>query len=129
MCLRLFFIYLLYVVNCNVCNVSCELHLHASFTLFTQILRLTMPLSDTEIIDYYDNSFEMHALPPAPNSVLFSTQGRGNNLESLQEMEAANNLNVIQRSQPSQPFRQPFHRSFSQPLTSWSGSIVCFEYF
>jgi hypothetical protein len=85
-----------------------------------------MPLSDTEIVDYYDNSFDINALPPAPNSVLFSTQGRGNNLESLQEMGAANNLNVIQRSQP---FRQPFHRSFSQPLTSWSGSIVCFEYF
>ena len=36
------------------------------------------------------------------------------------------NLNMMQRTQP---YRHPYHWGFSQPLTSWSGSIVCSKNF
>lgn len=92
-----------------------------------------------EIVDYHGEEFSLQAYPPAPDSVLFSLHGNCSSSERLEEMGVANNfvsgveptsqrninLNMMQRSQPP---RQPYHRSYSQPVRSWSGSMVCSEY-
>jgi hypothetical protein len=106
-----------------------------TFTLTSRTSRELHELMDTEIVDYHGEAFSLQAFPPAPDSVLFSMHGNSSSSE-LQEMGVANgvrntsqqniNLNMMQRTQPH---RHPYHRSFSQPLTPWSGSIVSSEFF
>jgi hypothetical protein len=97
---------------------------------------------DTEIVDYHGQKYSLQTFCHAPNSVLFSMHGNSSSSEHLQEMGVTNtsesvpvsdvgptskeNINLQQRSHfPG----QPYHQNVSQPLTSWSGSIVRSDYF
>jgi len=124
--------YMLFVVLCVVVLI-------VTFSLTSRASRELHELMDTEIIDYNGEAFSLQAHPSASDLVLFSMHGNSSSSSSL-EMGVANNFvsgvgNTLQRNinlnmmQRTQPHQHPYHRGFSQPLTSWSGSIVCSEIF